>query len=334
MLMSIKSAEKVQLNQRNNPAIKPPFKMKVESVQVEGYTTLPVQLSTTPLFPEPATHYLYIRPHEPRIPDPDSTRSLFIVNVPIDTTEAHLRHLFGTQLAAGRVEKVQFEDVQTKKRAAATTTETNLTQSKKKRKRVTADDFERYLDDITLPSTWDRKLQKSGAHAVVIFADKPSMESSLKAATKAAKRGTTIIWGDSLPTDRIPVLGLNRYVAHERMQYPDRGTLLRAVNEFMTTFTHVSEARKRDDHKRLAVPDEDGFVTVSHGPKLNSVAREEEMRELVEKQKKKGEGLEDFYRFQSREKRKERQNQLLRRFDEDKKKLAEIKARKGKIRPE
>lgn len=116
------------------------------------------------------------------------------------------------------------------------------------------------------------------------------------------------------------------------MQYPDRGTLLRTVNEFMTTFTQVSEARKREDHKRLAVPDEDGFVTVSHGPKLNSVAREEEMRELVEKQKKKGEGLEDFYRFQSREKRKERQNQLLRRFDEDKKKLAEIKARKGKIR--
>ncbi|KAJ5484482.1 Ribosomal RNA-processing protein 7 [Penicillium expansum] len=294
--------------------------MKVESVQVEGYTTLPVQLPSTPLFPKPATHYLYLRPHEPRIPDPDSTRSLFIVNVPIDTTEAHLRHFFGTQLAAGRVEKVQFEDVQTKKRAAATTTETNLTQSKKKRKRVTADDFERYLDDITLPSTWDRKLQKSGAHAVVIFADKPSMESSLKAATKAAKRGTTIVWGEGLPTDRIPVLGLNRYVAHERMQYPDRGTLLRAVNEFMTTFTQVSEARKREDHKRLAVPDEDGF--------------EEEMRELVEKQKKKGEGLEDFYRFQSREKRKERQNQLLRRFDEDKKKLAEIKARKGKIRPE
>ncbi|KAJ5807551.1 Ribosomal RNA-processing protein 7 [Penicillium robsamsonii] len=305
-----------------------------ESVQVEGYITLPVQLPTTPLFPKPATHYLYLRPHEPRIPDPDSTRSLFIVNVPIDTTEAHLRHLFGTQLAAGRVERVQFEDVQTKKRAAATTTETNLTQSKKKRKRVTADDFERHLDEITLPSTWDRKLHKSGGHAVVIFADKPSMETSLKAATKASRRGTTIVWGEGLPTDRIPVLGLNRYVAHERMQYPDRGTLLRAVNEFMTTFTQVAETRKREDHKRLAVPDEDGFVTVSHGPKLNSVAREDEMKELVEKQKKKGVGLEDFYRFQSREKRKERQNQLLRRFDEDKKKLAEIKARKGKIRPE
>jgi ribosomal RNA-processing protein 7 len=304
--------------------------MKGETVEVPGYTTLPVQLPTTPLFPKPATHYLYIRPHEPRIPDPDSARSLFIVNVPIDTTELHLRHLFGTQLSAGRVERVQFEDVPTKKRAAATSTETNT--SKKKRKRVTADDFEQHLEAISLPSTWDRKLQKSGAHAIVVFADKPSMESSLKASTKAAKRGTSIVWGENMSSDRIPALGLTRYVAHERLQYPDRGTLLRAVNDFMTTFTAVSEARKREDHKRFAVPDEDGFVTVQHGPKLNSAAREDEMREIVERQKKKAEGLEDFYRFQSREKRKERQNRLLKRFDEDKKKLADIKARRGKIR--
>jgi ribosomal RNA-processing protein 7 len=304
--------------------------MKGETVEVPGYTTLPVQLPTTPLFPKPATHYLYIRPHEPRIPDPDSTRSLFIVNIPIDTTEAHIRHLFGTQLSAGRVERVQFEDVPTKKRTVATSTETNL--SKKKRKRVTADDFEQHLDAISLPSTWDRKLQKSGAHAIVIFADKPSMESSLKASTKASKRGTTIVWAENLPADRVPALGLTRYVTHERKQYPERGTLLRAVNDFMTTYSAVSEARRREDHKRFAVPDEDGFVTVQHGPKLNSVAREDELRELVEREKKKNEGLEDFYRFQSREKRKERQNRLLRRFDEDKKKLADIKARRGKIR--
>lgn len=82
----------------------------------------------------------------------------------------------------------------------------------------------------------------------------------------------------------------------------------------------------------MAEPDEDGFITVSHGPKLNSVAREDEMKELVERQKKKAEGLEDFYRFQSREKRKERQNALLRRFDEDKKKLHQLKERRGKIR--
>lgn len=306
--------------------------MKKSVLEVAGYATLPLQLPTTSTFPEFATHYLYMRPHEPRIPDPDSARSLFLVNVPVDTTEVHLRHLFGTQLSAGRVESVSFEDVPVKKRGVAAATESNLAHHNKKRKRVTADDLQSKLDDISFPSTWDRQLQKSGAHAIVVFADKPSMESSLKAAVKAAKKGTTILWGEGILADRVPALGLQRYLAHERLRYPDRATLLRTVNDFMTTFGHVAEARKREESRRLAEPDEDGFVTITHGPKLNSVAREEELKELVEKQKKKAEGLEDFYRFQSREKRKERQKQLLKRFDEDKKKLQDIKSRRGKIR--
>jgi ribosomal RNA-processing protein 7 len=306
--------------------------MKKDSVEVAGYTTLPLQLPPTQSDKNPATHYLYLRPHEPRVPDPDSSRCLFLVNAPIDTTEAHIRHLFGTQLSAGRVERVSFEDVPVKKHGVAAATESNLAHRNKKRKRVTADDLQSQLDDIWLPSTWDRQLQKSGAHAIVVFADKPSMESSLKAAAKAARKGTTIVWGEGLPSDRVPALGLHRYLAHERLRYPDRATMLRTVNDFMTVFTQVAEARKREESRRLAEPDEDGFVTVTHGPKLNSVAREDEMKELVERQKKKAEGLEDFYRFQSREKRKERQNQLLRRFDEDKRKLRDMKNRRGKIR--
>jgi ribosomal RNA-processing protein 7 len=306
--------------------------MKRDAPEVEGYITLPLQLPSIPTYPLPATHYLYIRPHEPRIPDPDSSRSLFIVNTPIDTTETHLRDLFGKQLAAGRVSSVQFEDVPTKKTNVAPATENNLSHRSKKRKRVTADDLQSQLDEITLPSTWDRQLQKSGAHAIVVFADRASMEASLKAAAKAARKGTTIVWGEDVSKDRVPALGLQRYLSHERRRYPARRELLTAVNDFMTVFAQVSEARKREEAKKYAEPDEDGFVTVTNGPKLNSVAREEEMKELIAREKKKAEGLEDFYRFQSREKRKERQQELLKKFDEDKRKLADIKMRKGKIR--
>lgn len=303
------------------------------TVEVAGYTTLPLQLPPTSTYQTPATHYLYIRPHEPRIPDPDSTRSLFIVNAPVDTTEVHLRNLFSTQLSAGRVERVTFEDVPVKKPGLATATEPNLShRSNKKRKRITADDLQGTLDSIHAPSTWDRALQKSGAHAIIVFADKPSMESSLKAAVKAARKGTALVWGEGIPTERIPALGVQRYLSHEKRRYPERGALLRTVNDFMTVFEQVSEARKKEESRKAGEPDEDGFVTVTNGPKLNSVAREEEMRELVEKQRKKEEGLEDFYRFQSREKRKERQQMLLRRFDEDKRKLEDIKMRRGKIR--
>lgn len=308
--------------------------MKKVTVEVAGYTTLPLQLPSTSTFPTPATHYLYVRPHEPRIPDPDSARSLFIVNAPIDTTEIHLRHLFGTQLSAGRVQKVTFEDVPVKKAGIATATESNLShRSNKKRKRVTADDLQGALDDISPPSTWDRTLHKSGTHAIVLFADKPSMEASLKAVAKASRKGTPLIWGDGIPSNKAPpALGLPRYLAHEQLRYPDRAELLRTVNDFMTTFEQVAEARKREEAKKAGEPDEDGFVTVTSGPKLNSVAREEEMKELVAKQKKKEEGLEDFYRFQSREKRKEKQQMLLRRFNEDRRKLQDLKMRRGKIR--
>lgn len=300
--------------------------MKKESFEISGYGVLPLQLPQAPSFSEPATHFLYLRPHEPRIPDPDSSRSLFVVNLPIDTTETHLRHLFGSQLSAGRVEKVQFEDVPIKKQSQ----QANTTSSKK-RKRITADELQNHLEKIDLPATWNRELQKSGTHAVIIFVDKPSKEASLKAAHKAAKRGTKLVWGQGIE-DRVPELGLDRYLAHERLRYPNRAELLRTVNEYMNVFTQVAEVRRREEASRTQVPDEDGFVTVTHGPKLNSVAREDETKELVKKQQEKTKGLEDFYRFQSREKRKERQNDLLRKFDEDKKRLQEMKQRRGKIR--
>lgn len=225
---------------------------------------------------------------------------------------------------------MQFEDVPTKKSVNQLSVQGNLSKSKK-RKRVTADELQDQLDDIELPSTYDRQLQKSGAHAVVVFVDKPSMESSLKAATKAAKKGVKITWGEGIE-DRVPSLGLSRYITHDLRRYPDRKELLRTVNDYMTVFTHVADARKREQSRKAQEVDEDGFVTVTSGPRLNSVAREDDYKELMERQKKKEQGLEDFYRFQSREKRKERQNDLLRRFDDDRKKLDELKRRKGKIR--
>lgn len=302
----------------------------MKRLEIAGYTILPLHLPATPSFPTPATHFLYLRPHEPRIPDPDSARSLFLANIPIDTTETHLRHLFGTQLSAGRIEKVSFESAPTKKHTNPAISQGNVTKTKK-RKRVTADELQDTLDDIDLPSTYDRQLQKSGAHAVVVFVDRPSMEASLKAAVRAGRKGMEIVWGEGIQ-DRIPSLGLSRYLARNERRYPDRKDLLRTVNDYMTVFSQVSEVRRREQARKAAEPDEDGFVTVSHGPKLNSVAREDEYKEIVERQKRKSEGLGDFYRFQAREKRKERENDLVHRFEEDRKRLGELKRRRGKIR--
>ncbi|KAH8692407.1 ribosomal RNA-processing protein 7-domain-containing protein [Talaromyces proteolyticus] len=322
-----------------------PKKSKLLATEISGYTVLPLRLPPLPSFPDPVTHYLYLRPHDPRIPDPDAARSLFLVNIPIDTTETHLRHLFTSQLSAGRVEKVQFEGALggLTKLATTTTLQDGHSQNKnKKRKRQapTAIELQTQLETFSLPSTWDRELHASGSHAIVTFVDKSAMEASYKAAKNASKAGsskneetTKIIWGEGIE-HRLPALGATRYRTHLKLIYPPTDELLATVNEYMATFTEVEATRAAEEARRLQEPDEDGFVTVTRGPRLTDIAREEEVRELVEKQKRREEGLGDFYRFQMREKRKERQNELLRRFDEDKRKIAELKRRKGRIMPE
>lgn len=60
--------------------------------------------------PSRTYHYLYLQPHSPRLPHPDTSRSLYAVNIPIDATEAGIRALFAEQLGGWRVERVRFED--------------------------------------------------------------------------------------------------------------------------------------------------------------------------------------------------------------------------------
>ncbi|TPX22826.1 Ribosomal RNA-processing protein 7 [Coccidioides immitis] len=300
-------------------------------LSLSGFTVLPLELPPLPSLPKAATHFLYLQPHQPRIPDPDSSRSLFLVNVPITATEAHFKHFFGTQLCAGRVESVRFQDVQSTSSAPVVKPSAQLSKGKK-RKRETVEELEQELKSIRLPKTWDRELQNPGAHAVVVFVDKPSMEASLKAAKKAAKSRTKIVWGQGIE-DKLPPLGSQRYEHHNRLRYPPREELKRIANEYMLVFDRLEEARAREATTGAQVSDEDGFITVVKGPKHNP-DREDELKALAEKQKEKNKGLEDFYRFQTREMRKEKQNELLKGFEEDKKKVEEMKKRRGKIRPE
>jgi hypothetical protein len=298
---------------------------------VSDYTVFAVQLPPVPSFSQTAYHFFYIRPHEPKLPDADSPRSLFVANVPITSTETHFRHLFGTQLSAGRVERVEFRDApEQNKKPIATIQGSVISHKSKKRKRETAEDIQTQLESAAkLPPVWDRELRPSGSHAVVVFVDRASMEASLKAVKAAAKSRKDIIWGEGIE-DKLPPLGAQRYRVHEQLKYPAKSELLNTVGNYMTLFSKLEEAKTREV-ARAQEPDEDGFITVTRGPKSNPI-KEEELRALAEKQKAKNKGLEDFYRFQMREKRKERQSELLKKFEEDKKKVEEMKMRRGRMK--
>lgn len=151
------------------------------------------------------------------------------------------------------------------------------------------------------------------------------MELTLKSARKAAKLGKEIVWGAGIE-DQVPKLGLKRYEKFNQLRYPSPRELLRTVDGYMTGFAQVEEAKSKENARKRQVPDEDGFVTVNRGSKGGF--RKEEAEELVAKQKEQGKGYENFYRFQMREKRKEQQEQMLRNFEEDKRKVEEMRRRR------
>lgn len=299
--------------------------------EVAGFIALPIQFKASASFSEPTVHYIYLRPDEPKLPTVEASRSLFLVNIPVTTTEQHLKHLFAAQLSAGRVERVDFSDSTTTSKPRIETVQPS--QNSKKRKRIAPSELNLELENATLPKNWDRTIHPSGSHAVVIFLDRPSMEASLKAAKKAAKLRTTIIWGSGIE-DQVPPLGLQRYEAHHALRYPSRKELLASVDSYMTAYARMEEARSREEAKKRQQPDEEGFITVTKGAR-GGVVRKEDAKELGErqreKQKEKEKGIENFYRFQMREKRKEQQGELMRRFEEDKRRVEEMRKRRGRI---
>lgn len=176
-------------------------------LQIAGYSILPLSLPPLPSFPKPATHYLYLAPHKPKIPTPTASRSLFLVNVPFDVTETHIKHLLSAQigLPAGRIENVQFAD---QRRKGGNGDEAMPKRDKKGKKRKRGSDGTD-LEDVegtALPSTWDRDLQYDGLTAVVLFVDRTSMDAALKAAKAIRKERIEPVWGEGIE-GKLPALG-------------------------------------------------------------------------------------------------------------------------------
>lgn len=304
--------------------------------KIGDYTVLPLAIQPTPAFPKATTHTLYLRAHTPKIPTESSSRSLFLVNVPIDSTFAHLRAVFTSIIGAGRFESVSFEaESKTPKLSVALTIQAT-TSKNKKRKRVEGIEEDREIE--ALPAVWDRDLRRSGSTAVVVLVDERSVEGVLKAVRKLYKSSKPRwpIWGEGI-SDKVSKLGSRRYLTHHSLRFPDNRTLQRHVDEFMTSFNANEEEKARREKRMRNVPDEDGFVTVMKGGRTGPARKaeaEEKQRILEEREKKKREGMGDFYRFQMRERRKEEQAELVRGFEVDRKRVDEMRERRGRFRPE
>ena len=303
---------------------------------INDFTVLPLTLPPLPSFPEEATHYLHLRAHAPKVPTEDTPRQLFLVNVPIDATDSHLRSLFAEQLGGARTEDVAFEET---RRAKGITAPVAPSRNSRKRKRGPDSQDAEGPEVGQLPEVWDRPLHRSGSTAVVTFVDKPSADLVLREARWAAKTGKTISWPGSAERTA-PPLGHARYLTHHALRYPDPALLQSSVDAYMSAFSAREAAHAKERARLASIPDADGFITVTRGAKVapkgeeggGEEAKEERARKRDKKEKKRiGE---DFYRFQVREKRKEVQLGLVRGFEEDARRVEEMRRRRGRVRPE
>ncbi|KAF8254065.1 hypothetical protein K440DRAFT_618672 [Wilcoxina mikolae CBS 423.85] len=280
----------------------------------DDYLILPLQLPATQSFNTPAIHYLYLRRHQPRIPTPDDSHSLFAVNVPVDATESHLRTLFST-LEGGRVESVHFEHSSSS--PSAPLPPPPFDTNNKKRKRPTTTTPATTGAEI---KTWDRLLHTSGATAIIRFVDSESCVSTLRRISSARKTPPT--W----PFSSGGALGIARYTQHHRLRFPSSAHLQASVDSFVAAFGEAEEEARRAAARRRQEPDADGFVTVTRGGRVKPARQDEAKRVLEEKEAKKKKGeLSGFYRFQVREDKKKRQQELLAKFEEDRKRVEERK---------
>lgn len=299
----------------------------------DNYTVLPIAIPSTPAYNVTTTHHIYLRQHAPKIPTENDSRSLFATNLPIDSTDAHIRSVFASLTGVGRVEGVRFdgekEEVDAQKQIEP------ISQSKKRKRDNNVE------IDTSLPQGWDRQLLIKGRTAVVLLVDEKSVESVLKAVRKTCKSGKESkypIWGAGTE-GKVPALGSARYSKRHELRFPDVLAIQRSVDAFMTDFNRKEEERDGERKRLRNVPDEDGFVTVVRGgrtgPARNEAA-EEKRREMAEKEEKRRKELEDagFYRWQGREKRKREVGELVKKFEEDRKRVEGMREKRGRFRPE
>jgi len=298
-------------------------------VSVSGFTVIPITYSST------STHIIYACPHsgskklqKQAFP---SGRTLFLVNVPPDSTERELILLFKY---AGTVEKVVFDDdamewhevEESESEGEEDVVMNDGLQEQPRKKRKKAKDNAGPPKVTPLPQIPLRTLRRTGGCAHVIFLDSSSLDRALAIPQKPRP------W----PRSSEPS-GLAHYIAlYDSLRPP-----LDVVREHADTSMELYEyeqarnKQKSSHHKGEAIVDEDGFTLVTRGgaygktlgggvgvasKKFNGSVRSNRGRK-----KREGKEKEAFYAFQKAEKQRKMIMDLKRNWEADKAMVEKLK---------
>ena len=145
---------------------------------------------------------------------------------------------------------------------------------------------------------------------------------------------------DALPDSSNPQSAVVRLAERYQASLYSRDSLLEECNNVMEQFETAEEEDRLAREAAANQPDDDGFVTVTYSSQVGSKRELEESNngqgrkkgQKRSRSKKKGYSgaseLQDFYRFQTKEKRKKSLQELRRRFEDDLAKVKKMKEEK------
>ncbi|KAJ2798804.1 hypothetical protein H4R20_004685, partial [Coemansia guatemalensis] len=242
--------------------------------EIGGYKVLPVRFSDDS---DGATHYLYFRQHSSTKEDMlrPTDRTIFMANLPVDTTERDIRRLFQ---GVARVARVIFNGVvgqdvvkseaanarMTSELAAAMADAAGNGQQQgkagksKRKKQMAAKDAEENEQQHKAVVRPQLLTSGSTAHIVLLEAEELGSVLSMKA-------GTIRQWparDAEDATDPREYRGLTRYIYEHRAARPPADMLRSEVDGFMSKFEEARYERERLVAQQHNTADADGFVTV------------------------------------------------------------------------
>lgn len=274
---------------------------------------------------DPVYNYIYLKKHTTSTVSSSQTRSLFLVNLPIDTTLPQIKKIFQDVAIGAIVESFQSNDYYDSHQIGIN--ELNIDISK-----LSNEDIGGMEQDSKDNSNNNSKIPLGCG--IVTFLDKNGLNLALQSIKKIISSGKNIpIW----PKD-LQATGTERYINNYRSKIMDSETLETESAESVLEFARKEQEAKDEIDSMKTITDEDGFTMVvgSHRKtktgimgslkKTNEIEKEKALKKMKRKEKQ------DFYRFQIREKKKQEMNHLLAKFKEDQEKVKEMKE-KRRFRP-
>ncbi|CAM4466226.1 ribosomal RNA-processing protein 7 homolog A isoform X1 [Caretta caretta] len=260
-----------------------------------GYTAVPVKLSEKQQSP----HYLYVKEHKVR-EGTDNTypphRTLFVLNIPPYCTKACLSRLFSCCSSVQSVNVCEKPGPREKPEASKS----------------------KFFNLKTVP----------GFRVAYVVFKNPA---GIQAAKSLSLQGPLEISSESHPVKT----GIRKWIASYAAAVVDPAELKAEVDTFMQAYDQKIAEEEAKEEEEEGVPDEEGWVKVTRKGRRPGLPRTEaaSLRVLErEKRKRARKELLNFYAWQHRETKRENIAQLRKKFEEDKQRIALMRAQR-KFRP-